>query len=616
MQGRPTIASWGLLLLVAACGGQAAREVPFRVDSTSADGANERGQALFYLNHPIRVDFSQPIDPLSVTGDTVRVLDQAGHPVPGQLRIGTRSVTFEPAPPLAPTLDDGGLRPDQIYRLEVAGFPRTNAVRAADGTVLERTEQRSFRTMGTDVAALGLASPLLPVQRGDEEFELRPDLLGGLRMAAASRRLQLHFTLPVLPSTARPQAFRIHRQVDMEHQLVPSRVQVLSRPAPQDPHPGCTVELLFDEASDLEPNDVLYVLFATGPHALRDYRGRPVELSPGLSGWLRIPVDPGLRRNLAHLRAGTDALRLLPAAPDQPGFVVVGSRILPEVFVECGTGRLGVLAPKRDLRLVPGQPFDRGDGLIVQPDGGRFDFTSIRIPRGVTVRLEPSPDQPICLRSLTAIEIEGDLLLGAGAVSPIVPAAGDQLPAARLIDAAAVALVAAREIAISGRIRLEHPTPPRSALSLVSGGPLRVRGELPARTVLAVPPGTRVDGSAVAPIPVEVALTPGLAPGALVTAEAWTDWYRMPGDRIGPIDVELLDADADAAPTVAVQIAPPDPVDPSRPYLAAGGPSRPAALPLRSELVVARGGFVRLSLRAVLRDETLPSLAGFSIVSR
>lgn len=607
------------MLCLAACGGPAAPDPTLSVTTTSADGAMERGQALFYLNHPLRIDFSRPLDPLSITGDTVRVVDAHGHAVPGALRIGTRSVTFEPHPPLAPSLDDGSLKPDQIYRLEVAGFPRANAVRAADGQVLDRTVVRPFRTMGVDAHRHGLPSPLLPVQRGEERFELRADLLPALRMAAETRRLQLHFTLPVLPPTARPDAFRIRRQSAPSEPMAPSEVRVVSRPEPLDPFPGCTLELLFGDEPQFAPNDVLYVLFDAGEQALRDYRGRPIEIPQKLGGYVRIPVDSGARRALLQIHASTRVPQLHRGEGAQVGFVVTQDRIQPAVYTEAGTGQLGRFTPQQDLRITRGLPFDRGDGVQVSSPDGRFDFESIHIRRGIRVELIAAQDQVVWLRALREIVVEGELLLHVEEPQGATLRPGDQVALARLLESARIALVAGGDVRVTGRIDapggvLAPPGGRAASLALVSGGAMQVSGAIPPRTMLAVPPGRRIEGAASDPIPLEVAMTPGLAPGARLTAQAWTEWFRLPLDRQGPVDIVLHGADPGLQ--VAVQVAAPDPIDGTRPFLDPAVTARPEALPLRGDLLVPRGGFLRLSLQCDLRDGALAGLAGFSVYAR
>src|SRR5262249_56075960 len=69
------------------------------------------------LNDAITVFFSAPVDALSVTRDTVAVLDAEGNTVPGRLRVGGAWGTFEPRSPLTAALEDGSVRPGLGDRL-------------------------------------------------------------------------------------------------------------------------------------------------------------------------------------------------------------------------------------------------------------------------------------------------------------------------------------------------------------------------------------------------------------------------------------------------------------------------------------------------------------------
>jgi hypothetical protein len=598
--------------------------------------------APLFLNHHVTVTFSLPLDPLSINADTVRILDADGLGVPGRLRIAAKSVTFEPNPPLTPSLDDGSFRPDAAYRLEVAGFPRANAVRAADGHVLEQTVVRAFRTVPRDATGLGYPSPLLPVMRGDETFRLRRELLP--RVAADLGRLRVHFTLPPLPSTVTLQAFEVAlverrqpasrvsdagqdgrtaagdrdqaaRDAALRVPVLPLRaVRVLSSPEPIDPFPGCTVELeLADKGVLRGDGELLFLRLSDDPrHVVRDYLGRPPAEPP--VPWVLVPVDPGMRTRLLDERFRDPAV--LPRNADgRPGFVVDAERgrAVPQVRRAAGSGTLGAFRPQRSMVLRPGEPFDRGDGVLVRSDGDVFEFTSIHVPAGVTVTVAAGERVGVRLLACGGVAIAGELHVDAPPGDGY--RAGERVLAeAMLLANRGLAVIAGGDLAVSGRIRqLRAAGPLDAALVLACGGEMSLEGAIPLRTVLALEPGRRARGVATDPIQVEVALAAGAVPGASVPVESWTRWYRLPADRSSSVDCIALGLHPGVQ--VAVQIAPQDPLRADRPYQSADVLQQPQLLPLASPLLVPAGGFVRFLLRTNVRDGTeLPSLAGIAVV--
>ena len=122
--------------------------------------------------------------------------------------------------------------------MEVAGFPRANALRALDGRVLEKTVVRELRTVAAD-GGDGVASPFLP-EGTQHPFVLRHEFL---KMAADSASLQLSFSRPLLPHAVTAEAFEVYRVragQELERLALRSACTVS---LPRDPFPGCTVEL-------------------------------------------------------------------------------------------------------------------------------------------------------------------------------------------------------------------------------------------------------------------------------------------------------------------------------------------------------------------------------------
>src|SRR5688572_19047640 len=110
----------------------------------------ESGAAGVFLNERVQIDVSRPLDPASLHARSARVVDSFGRPARGQWTVQGARLTFTPDPVLSAALDDGGYRPGETYRVELAGFPRPDGLRAADGAPLERSAAWQFRVVHPD----------------------------------------------------------------------------------------------------------------------------------------------------------------------------------------------------------------------------------------------------------------------------------------------------------------------------------------------------------------------------------------------------------------------------------------------------------------------------------
>ena len=620
MRAGPDLLLCGLLgvgVLVTACGQESTQVAqPFRVTEVEPHLDGVSGADLVYLNQEIRIRFNQPVDPLSVTEKTVRITDEDGQLVKGGLRRQAYSVTFEPVAPLEPTLDDGSFKPGARYCLEIAGFPRAGAVRSADGDVLEQGLTHWFTVVPADQEP----SPLLHSAASPFGFALE---VGMLRMAEDSRTLTLYFHEPPMPTTATPAAFLLYRsrpgaESDYES-FAPKSVALLRLPPSHPGLPRWLVELELDRL----PGGYLCVELVADPAvALRDYRGalpRRVEsqrrgapaISPAVGQPMVVEVFPGQRVPLIPLEF--DSPVDFESDRESVGFEVRAGRAVPQVRAGAGTGRLGSFAPSVSTVLVPGQPFDRGDGQLVVSQGGVFDFVDVEIPEGVTVRVR-SAGQQVQLRACGDFVVDGALVLDGTPAG--VPLRGTQdVPAAEILEAAGVALVAGGDIVVRGRIATaEDRSDVDSPVTLLCGGDLwLLGGRVPARITLATEPGRGVHGEARSGAnPVQaVPMTPDLPPGTKMRAAASTEWLRLPVTHHRRIEVELDDVRGDLK--LSVQVAPADASDldrPSRDALPA-----PVPLPLKAPLVIPPGGFVRFHLEAqVEAGKPAPSIGGLTVV--
>lgn len=599
-------------LLAAACWRSPAQPEPFAVDRTSP-GLSQQAEPLL-LNDSITIYFSAPVQPLSVTEDSITMLDEAGRHVPGSLRVGANWVTFEPEPPLAADLRDGSFRPGATYRLEVAGSPRADAVRATDGRRLEAPASWSFRVV--DLGA-GAPNAVLRPPAIDVPFLLRtPEVHQELPVDAP--RLRMHFTSPLLPTRVSPDALTIRLLRDRQ-ELRPRALRVATTPR-LDPFPGCTLEvdlgaeprLADGGATLLQPGDWISVELATGPAALTDYAG--LQALPGSVQWWNV-VEGG-RRTIVEW-PGTET-SYLGDDPLDPAFEIGGGTIRPRVRIEAGDGSLGVFRPTRDTRIRQGEAFDRGDGVQVQGRGAEFPFTVVDVPEGVTVTIDAT-NGPVRLLACGSVRIAGTVELVEDPVP--LPVRGFDLPAADLLANATIALLTAGDFELLGSVRTRRQTDlDASPLSVLVTGHIRLRGELPFHTVLAVetpPAGVRrpgIDGPRGQTVVTNATFTYGVAAGADFVVRGSTPWRRLPADRDGGA-VRL----ADAAPglTVAWQTAPPDPVTPDLPDRRVGRPSQPQPVLDGDGVAAGAGDFVRLSFTARVSDGApIPSVREVRLVDR
>lgn len=557
--------------------------------------ASEDGHRTVFVNQDVVVHFSAPLDPASVTRNAVRIVDEHGQRLDGQLLVGSRSVRFRPTPPATAELDDGTFHPGQQLRLEIPGMPTSYGVRSLDGLVLERGLVVPL-SVAEDPSRFGLPSPFLPIDSGAEPFTLDvPD--GRLpRLAAGDRTLDLHFTVPPLPSTVRPEAFEVFRLEwgrDVPPRLIPESARILPQQTPGTRHFGCTARLQFPEAVQFAPGDNVYLTFAIGADALRDYRGRPIApLGP-----LAVRVDPGDRVRLLEPELG--ALRLTRNDDAPLGMEVLGGRIRGRARVEAGSGAHGALdlaAGVREIGLT---------GATVERQ-----LRSLHVARGAELRIRAGDG--VLLRCVGDVVVDGRLVL-LDAWRELPWRTGDAPDVESLLRASGVAIVAGGEISIAGEVVAEGE-PRGSPLTLVTGADLRIDGRLPPHVVAGLEPGRELHGLATALTRLALRLTPGLPPGVQMQAAARTEWLPLPERFSGRIGASL--EDATDGMEAWLQIARPLTLVDGVPRFDPSAASAPVALPLRDPLEVRPGAYVRVVLAGVVRGEHSPSLRGFRVVEQ
>lgn len=600
---------FALLALVACSRGRVARTEAFEVTRVFPSLA-EGGEPLL-LNDSITVHFNEAVDPLSVTSDSFAVLDAEGHPVRGRLRVEGAYVTFEPDAPLSRELRDGSFLPASRYRLVVHGYPRIDGVRSKRGRLLSDGVVRSFLTASDGSTATGLPAPLRPLFVESRPFLMRTAEAGSVPLPVDDPRLQLHFTLPVLPSSVTTSAFEVTLlrgggSTDAIERVEPAAVRLLPQ-QPTDEFRGATVELEFgssvrvhgsDRRIPLEPMDFMGVRLAAGATALLDYAGRPAPIQVQ---WCN--VVPGVAVAVAEWPSEDGAQVWLDSDLAVPGFEVTQRRtIQPLVRAEAGGGSLGSLRPSRDLVIRAGEPFDPGDGVLRTAPARDFEFRAIDIPEGVTVRVFGA-DGPVRFLAMGRARVAGRLEFQATALGGAsVPALADY---GAIAEAAEFLLLASSGLEVLGGIEgvagSQH-----GALALVTAGELAIPGTVPPGTLLATERPGRIVSPPAGCIPVRVRLQPGMPKGAECSVSGWSPFLALPADRAGSLLRIRL-----AAPGLRTlwQTAPHDPLQRGVPDLdpARAAPAREAVDGQRIEAPA--GSFLRLRLQADLRaGEPLPEL--------
>lgn len=581
----------------------------------------EPGGTPLLLNQQVTLSFSAPLDPESARGDAFQVVDEAGRKVQGRVLVGVQSLTFEPRVPLRPELDDGSFRPDTIYRVLVAGYPRPGGLRATDGRMLQEGHGYTFRTVQRDAEAQGFPTPLLPVAGGTIPFVLQSSTAPQW-LPLDQLRLRMQLTLPVLPSSLSLGAFDValvkREQGAQVLRVEPATCRLVAADPLLGTLPGTAVELGFrrelrvvgaDRTVALEAGDVVVVTLTSGDAALRDWSNRRVSTLPGQSSqWWEVVAGagPGLLDwpGPRSIVAGADVL--------QPGLEVLrDGRVRPALRVETGDGSLGTFRPLQDTRVVRGGTFDRGDGTIVGDRDGALPFLAIDIPAGVTVELDARAGA-LRLLSCGWVRVEGTLVVH-GTAGAARLRAGELTSFGALAEAAPLLVAAGGGIRVGGAIRASQPAAEGVLAALASAGPLELAGSIPPGTLLAVEPGARgLTGSAERAVPVLLRMTPGLPPGTELAVEAATEWFAVPAE----CSAARLDwLSADPGYQLLVQSIPGDPFRPERPDPRTERASVPLPLLVGSRVQFLPGGFLRLCFQCRVRGgEALPFLHGLRLV--
>ena len=476
-----------------------------------------------------------------------------------------------------------------------------------------------------DSANRELPAPLRPVYSQMLPLVVKP-IEGDVLVPVDDPRLRLHFTLPILPTSLTRDAFaltlvRLGSAKPVKYDIEPRAVRLLPQVEPIDDYPGCTVEIELARrlrlaggrgTVELCVDDYIGLVVVSGDKAIRDYSGRFHQEPPSERSWSIVPGNavtvvewPGIGEQGLDERLMTDAVL------GKPGFEFGEQGSLrPLVRVEAGDGSLGLFRPPRDMVLMPGEPFDRGDGVIVRSRGRTFPFLAVDVPTGVTVRVD-ARSGPVQILVVDRARIAGTLVVeGAGFG---LPPADREVDVSLVMDSSAVSLLAAGGIEISGKVEgLASPT--GAQLALITSGRLAL-GPVPAGTILATELGSTAVGTLdTSCVSVQVQLTAGLPSGVELTASGSSVYRSLPpGISGGRLRLDRCDP----AIRVAWQATSPDPVDPMLPDRT---PAR--STPLREIVDGERidglaGQFLRIRCQVSVRGgQRLPTLGGVRLLGR
>lgn len=461
-------------VLLLGCAPGPVGEAPLVLESVSV-----REGAQLFLNEPLRLVFSAPLDPLSVTETSAAIYHPNGERVAGTWELSGRTLQFTPRPILARDLSDGGYRLGESMLCEVRGFPYVGGVRSLDGEPLVRTYRRQLEVVGDGQELFQDDTYLY----GDfVQFAARPSTEpsvmadGGSLTLYEGEPLYLVCEEPLDPRSLDSDEFWIEQREPEPAADEQSRWDLTVRLVRNDP-PGRRGQFEPCAVIELTPRsplpgsspkgNVKYVLRNADTVSLTDLGGNSV--------WqIRDPQSPGL------------ALRVVPSdldGPDSLRLDFLDGRGLTSVRVPWADGT----ARAEGGRVVARFPAIAGSGAAGQVDlEGEIEPSDVQshrltIPSGVTASWGPGPGMRL-LRAQGLLRVAGKLERQDPdrAADPLLwdpdePRGG---PASRFLAEAReesrtwTVLVAGGDLWIEGDVVVDTP------LILVAGGRIRIDGRV------------------------------------------------------------------------------------------------------------------------------------------
>ncbi|PIE24362.1 MAG: hypothetical protein CSA62_03515 [Planctomycetota bacterium] len=373
-----------------------------------------------YLNQRIDLLFDHPVDPSTVTEDSIRIVDEAGLPVPGELVAHSESlrVSFQPLSPVSPDLADGSFRPGRRYRLLLPTYPRSNSVRGGRGEILRSVPRAEWKAVDPQSLPLDLPTALMPSrQSGPLRLVREP------QVEAQQGRIRLLFDRPLYPPSVRLSSFRLEAGLPGAEELPLRSASVLSE-APPGGQRGSQIELLavrplrpgfhtlWIAPGTRGPTDAalrpLALDVGSAPLAFRADSGRPISFS--VAGGAE---EPAILQRFSRSR---EALTEDPALLGLPGRIdgsldwgPKGLRIPHSGFE--GFRSLGTFVADRGSILQIGARIRTSRGEQRLPSG-TWDFDHFEIPAGLRCYL--LLDGALRIRVRGRLRIAGGLFLRYG----------------------------------------------------------------------------------------------------------------------------------------------------------------------------------------------------------
>lgn len=412
LQNRTGVFVVAILLALAACDRRSDDEL--RVQSILPDESSPLS-----LNQSIVVRFDRAIDPLSVTRDSVRLIDEHGQVLePERIRVREATIELVPRVPIRASLEGGTYVPGTKLRLELACYPRPDGLRSDLGELLLHAPRRSWKVVNVEERMSEGRLIFLP-SSGGGAFRL----VEAPRVSPDGRRIELRFDRPCYPPSVRPSSFRLIE--DMANQTaIPLEVE----PGGEGVMRGRLVVL--KAARALSPAGG-FLFFSPGQAGLLDYRLSPLSIPrdptafhfPGLGRSLRIrpdstrPPREGVVEDFRERRVpveATEDLRLpfacegrLRWGPDGLWF--------PRLEWE-GFRSLGDLDPPQATRdLREGATREIGVGVTRMLPESTWDFDRVEIDAEQRVYLVLPASGALRLRVAGSFRVLGDLIVRVGA---------------------------------------------------------------------------------------------------------------------------------------------------------------------------------------------------------
>ena len=444
-----------------------------------------------YLNERLVLHFSEPLEPESVHGGSVRVLAPDGSAARGRLSVEGERIEFQPAPVLAADLADGGFRPATRYTVELAGFPRADGLRSQSGLSLASSLRWSFETVAVTEPRSGF------VFEDSSPTSGSPVILRSL-VIRPLQPIRLTCEEPIDPTTVRSEDFELVPEVagPGAGRTRGDGIPLVARLVRNDER-----QPYKDDAAliELTPRDRLlapgtYGLVVKRAVRLRDFGGHPLwVLNSSYREVLKLRVEPAASEDdgslTRHVESFLDARTLsTQAVPGSDGSARWS-----------GNGRVEVLFPAAAGRGT--------DGDVQLPagafEGRELHAATLAVSQATSVSLK-APGT-LVLRSQGRIEVAGELreerpspVAGRPTLDAVLQAQrarlGGRAPTvSEVVDALldanveAIVLVAGADLVITGSIELASP------LVLIAGGRIRLASERQLRVprLLFLDAGTR-----------------------------------------------------------------------------------------------------------------------------